>query len=340
MGYCTLSGNGGPFGIGGGIVNFFGTVEVGNTVLYRDGGGETITNRGGTIISLGYNMSSDDGSGVLTNATDQINTDPMLGPLQDNGGPTFTHALLPGSPAIDAGDPDFTPPPDFDQRGPGFPRVACGRIDIGAFEVQDTTPPTIVCPTDMMTNATSAAGAVVSFEPTGSDNCSLASVNCIPASGSIFAIGTTTVTCEAIDDYDNTNTCSFTVTVVTLDVDGDGVDDDVDLCPDTAPGAIVDAAGCSIDQLVPCSGPRDGGTWGNHGQYVVSVVRTARQFMKAGLITREQNNAIVGQAAQSNCGNASNTTRDVIAVGIPGSPKDDGGPGAGPGNPGNKPLKP
>jgi len=50
---------------------------------------------------------------------DQINTDPMLGPLQDNGGPTFTHALLPGSPAIDAGDPSFTPPPDFDQRGPG-----------------------------------------------------------------------------------------------------------------------------------------------------------------------------------------------------------------------------
>ena len=48
----------------------------------------------------------------------------MLGPLQDNGGPTFTHALLPGSPAINAGDPDFTPPPFFDQRGAGFGRVA------------------------------------------------------------------------------------------------------------------------------------------------------------------------------------------------------------------------
>ena len=35
--------------------------------------------------------------------TDQISTDPMLGPLQDNGGPTFTHALLGGSPAIDKG---------------------------------------------------------------------------------------------------------------------------------------------------------------------------------------------------------------------------------------------
>jgi hypothetical protein len=60
----------------------------------------------------------------------------MLGPLQDNGGPTFTHALLTGSPAIDHGDPNFTSPPYYDQRGPGFARVVNGRIDIGAFEVQ------------------------------------------------------------------------------------------------------------------------------------------------------------------------------------------------------------
>ena len=60
----------------------------------------------------------------------------MLGPLQDNGGPTLTHALLPGSPAIDAGNPNFTPPPAFDQRGSPFVRVFNGRIDIGSFEVQ------------------------------------------------------------------------------------------------------------------------------------------------------------------------------------------------------------
>src|SRR5262249_39509404 len=71
-----------------------------------------------------------------------INTDPLLAPLQDNGGPTSTHALLPGSPAIAAGDPSFAPPPLFDQRGPGFARVVNGRIDIGSFEVQGpgTTP--------------------------------------------------------------------------------------------------------------------------------------------------------------------------------------------------------
>src|SRR5262249_1812615 len=67
-------------------------------------------------------------------------TDPLIGPLQDNGGSTFTHALLKGSPAIDTADPNFTPPPFFDQRGPGFDRIVNGRIDIGSFEVQGSTP--------------------------------------------------------------------------------------------------------------------------------------------------------------------------------------------------------
>ena len=49
---------------------------------------------------------------------------------------TFTHELLRGSPAIDAGDPNFTPPPSYDQRGPDFLRVRNGRIDVGSFEVQ------------------------------------------------------------------------------------------------------------------------------------------------------------------------------------------------------------
>ena len=122
----TITGNSAPSG--GGIYNV-GSVEVSNTILNAGALGENIFNSSGTITSIGYNLSSDDGGGYLTGPGDQINTDPLLGPLQDNGGPTFTHALLPGSPAIDAGDPNFTPPPFFDQRGPGFVRVFNGRID-------------------------------------------------------------------------------------------------------------------------------------------------------------------------------------------------------------------
>lgn len=112
-----------------------GTLQIRNTIL-NSGTAEANFNNAGTIISQGYNLCGDDGSGFLIAPGDQINTNPMLGPLQNNGGSTFTHALLSGSPAINAGDPNFSPPPAFDQRGPGYPRVHGGRIDIGSFELQ------------------------------------------------------------------------------------------------------------------------------------------------------------------------------------------------------------
>ncbi len=135
----TFSGNSATFGGSIAIGNPV-TVSIGDTVLKAGKAGGNIFNDGGTVISRGYNLSSDDGGGYLTGPGDQINTEPLLGPLQDNGGPTLTHALLPGSPASDAGDPDFTPPPFYDQRGLGFARVVNGRIDVGSFEVQGPTP--------------------------------------------------------------------------------------------------------------------------------------------------------------------------------------------------------
>jgi parallel beta-helix repeat protein/predicted outer membrane repeat protein len=95
-----------------------------------------------TIISAGYNLDSD-GTCGFTGEGDLSNTDPLLGPLQDNGGPTFTHALLAGSPAIDAGNPagctdPWGNPLTADQRGEMRPADGdCDGIlicDIGAYE--------------------------------------------------------------------------------------------------------------------------------------------------------------------------------------------------------------
>jgi predicted outer membrane repeat protein len=108
-----------------------GTVEIGNTILNANASG----NIDGKVTSHGYNISSDDGSGLLTGPGDQINTDPLLGPLRNHGGPTLTHMPMRGSPAIDAGDPN-TPPADHDQRGACFLRVFGGRIDVGSVETQ------------------------------------------------------------------------------------------------------------------------------------------------------------------------------------------------------------
>ena len=139
----TISGN--SAGSGGGVYNVpdqFGaaTIETGNTIFDAGASGENIFNDGGTVTSHGYNLSSDDGDGYLNGPGDQINTDPLLSLLRDNGGPTFTHALSPHSPAINAGDPSFTPPPSYDQRGSPFVRVFSGRIDIGSFEAQPRRP--------------------------------------------------------------------------------------------------------------------------------------------------------------------------------------------------------
>ncbi len=130
----TISGNSAT--IGGGI-STGGGVQIGNTILNNNSG----ANIDGTVTSHGYNVSSDDGGGFLNGPGDQINADPMLGPLQDNGGSTLTHALLPGSPANDAGDPNFVGPPFSDQRSARFRRVFNGRIDVGSVETQPQPPP-------------------------------------------------------------------------------------------------------------------------------------------------------------------------------------------------------
>ncbi len=87
-------------------------------------------NCAGTIQDAGHNLSSD-ASCNFTNVGSLNNTDPSLGPLADNGGPTLTMALLPGSPAIDAGDTAAAPLTD--QRG--FPRPVGPVADIGAYEL-------------------------------------------------------------------------------------------------------------------------------------------------------------------------------------------------------------
>lgn len=165
----TLSGNASNYG--GGISNHGGaaTLTIGHTILKAGASGGNMFNSG-TVTSLGYNLSSDNGSGVLTGPGDQINTDPLLGPLQNNGGPTFTHQVLAGSPAIDAGNPSFTPPPFYDQRGPNFYRLMNGRVDIGSFEVQSGSPPTTT-PTPTPTATPIPPCAIPTPSPTPTPAC-------------------------------------------------------------------------------------------------------------------------------------------------------------------------
>ncbi|SRR5579871_610375 len=114
-----------------------GTATIQNTVVANNSGRNCV----GTFTSKGYNLSSDDTCN-FTGPGDMNNTDPMLGPLQNNGGPTQTMALLPGSLAIDAGNPSGCTDGKghlltTDQRGQPRPdKEDSGGCDIGAYERQ------------------------------------------------------------------------------------------------------------------------------------------------------------------------------------------------------------
>jgi hypothetical protein len=163
----TISGNSAY--VGGGIYNYDSLSVTNSTITGNSGGGlfdwsvrTTLVGSivGGNTLSDGvtpndlsfymnvvlsshHNLIGPGGSGGLENGVNgnivvAAVADLHLGPLADNGGPTLTHALLLGSPAIDAGDPEFAPPPAFDQRGAPYARVDLlggQRIDIGAYEL-------------------------------------------------------------------------------------------------------------------------------------------------------------------------------------------------------------
>jgi hypothetical protein len=137
---CTIAQNSATDGTGG-VGNVAGTMTLRNTIIAgnkRGTANDDLANFEGGTINASYCLIQAPGSALSggTGSHNIIGFAPLLGPLASNGGPTQTMALLPGSKAINAGDPNFAPPPSTDQRGTGFARVSGGRLDIGAFEVQ------------------------------------------------------------------------------------------------------------------------------------------------------------------------------------------------------------
>ena len=151
----TLSGNSVTdldYGRGGGISSNGGSATLQNTIVADSPSGG---NCSGTVTNGGYNLDSDGSCGFGTtnhslSGTWENHLNPQLGSLADNGGPTLTHALLAGSPAIDRGS-SFSA--TIDQRGLPRPSNFVGIVnaddgsDIGAFELQaPPTPPDTTAP--------------------------------------------------------------------------------------------------------------------------------------------------------------------------------------------------
>ena len=205
---------------GGGIFIEGGFLSYANMIVANSISGGDCVIHGGTIGSNTNNL-VEDGSCSAT-----LSGDPKLGPLANNGGFTQTHALLAGSPAIDAADDDFCE--SSDQRG--IPRPQGAHCDIGAFELEtsvDSVPPVVasIARADPNPTGTASVNFVVTFSE---------SVSGVDAAD--FALTSSGVTNETINGVAGTGT-QYTVTVETGSGDGtirlDVVDDD----------SILDAAG-------------------------------------------------------------------------------------------------
>ena len=126
QGYSSPNGN----SYGGSIANTGGVFQIVNSIL----SGGFSNNCFGAITDLGQNISSD-ATPAWTSGTSLNNTDPLLLPLANNGGPTLTMALRAGSPALNTADCALAPATD--QRG--YPRPSGPGCDIGAYEGPGTT---------------------------------------------------------------------------------------------------------------------------------------------------------------------------------------------------------
>ncbi len=211
--FSTFSGNSATNG--GGVFINIGTLEIGNTIL-NVGSGVNIDSALGTVVSDGHNLSSDaaggngaTGPGGDLNASGDIrNTDPKLGALANNGGPTLTHALLPGSPAVNAGS--NTSFPATDQRSVARPQIL--RPDIGAFEATDN-PPVAVCKN---VTVVLAFGCVtnISVDNGSSDPDAGDFVTLSQSPAGPYSAGTNTVRLTVTDGFGATNSCTATVIVI------------------------------------------------------------------------------------------------------------------------------
>jgi hypothetical protein len=184
---CTIASNsvsilgarGSGLAVGGGILSD-GGVTVVNTVVADNQAPDLGQDLCGAFLSTGFDLIGNNQGATGLSINDYQNVAANLGPLQDNGGPTFTHALLQGSLAIGGGT--SVGAPATDQRGVARPP---GHCDIGAFQLTTvitpaitwSNPPAIVYGTALGTNQLNATSSV--------DGTFVYS----PAAGTIFPAG-------------------------------------------------------------------------------------------------------------------------------------------------------
>jgi hypothetical protein len=278
----TLSGNTAPYpGDANAMDNRWGTVSILNsTITAGSGGAGAVSNENTTCTVTSSIISGNDGVDIhwrlgdfplvvsqsLLDSTDYdairdgidgniIGTPPALAALADNGGPTLTHSLIPGSPAVDGGVNPLSM--DYDQRGQGFSRSVGDGVDMGAFELQEmyvltanadgegrgtvlSNPPTIsfAYPASNTANALFEAGGSVGITASAEEGFAASWNDC---TGQVIGNGTANATCVF-----NPFAADATVTVTFVHKKPGDVNRDLDLTMEDAILSLQTAAGMAV----------------------------------------------------------------------------------------------
>ena len=208
----------------------------------------TATDRAGNTGSGAFRVTVQD----TTAPTLNVSNDVTVEATSPSGAPVDFAAS-----AVDAVDSDISVTCNADS-GATFPlgttTIACTAIDDAgnlasagfSITVVDTTAPIVPVLADVTAEATSGDGAAVNYLVSPADDIVAGSVqlNCAPASGSVFGLGSTTVTCSAADGHSNTSTATFSVTVV--DTTAPAISP-----PGNLTAAATDAAGTTVSYTAP-----------------------------------------------------------------------------------------
>src|SRR5437667_433445 len=256
---CTIAGNGSAFGAN--LHYFNGQPTASMTALAMTivtagvtGANCSTTTGGPVIVDNGYNLDSGTSCGFSTSNHSLNSTDPMLGPLASNGGPTQTMALMSGSPAINVIPTSFAGcNGSTDQRGVSRPQGA--GCDIGAFETDngttpDSTPPSV--PTNLMASTTNKHSVVLTWSAS-TDNVAVTGYTIYRDAAQIATVGGSTLTYE---DTTVAPLTTYTYTVDAFDAAGNhsaqsaSVNAQVgDTIAPSVPAGLTATAGATIQQV-------------------------------------------------------------------------------------------
>ncbi len=312
--HTTIAGNTAT-GSGGGIFEYNSTLPMSHVIVGDNTAGTNndLSNGDSGDFDLSWSLVESPGTANIADSGGNIfNQDPQLGALGNHGGPTATQLPAITSPAVNSGDPAFTPPPATDQRG--LARVVGGRIDMGAVEINPGTIQLTFSSTSVAENAGTVM--VTATRTGGSDGAVSVTVN--SADGSAVAPGDYAAVVASLLNWADGDTAPKSLNITIVNDTADEPDETFTVTISNATGGAllgspVTATITIQDDDVPAPRPVEVPTVGDVGRVLLTALLSLSGLF---LLRRKRGLAapVLLLTLLASDVNAATTTREAKAV--------------------------